>query len=76
MAIRDFNREYQDGARKMTDGIYAESASRMIGDPNFHRHNNIDAEVAERWKEDYSDAMLGAVTRAMARTLGYTISES
>jgi len=39
---------YNDGRRKMTDGIRAES--RMIGDVRFHQHENINTAVTDAWR--------------------------
>jgi amino acid adenylation domain-containing protein len=64
-------RPHSDSESKMVDGIYASSASRQIGDPNFHKHKGIDASVANAWKTEFSEASLGDVTRELAASLGY-----
>jgi amino acid adenylation domain-containing protein len=52
----DFKREmldlYRDSKSRMTDGLRAES--RMIGDVRFHEHRQIDASIADSWKEEWS----------------------
>ncbi len=60
---------YADGARKMTDGIHA--LSKMVGDVKFHQHRQVDARVAESWRQDYPEESLGEPTREMAAALGY-----
>jgi len=62
---------YRDGARRMTDGIHAES--RMLGDVKFHDHRTIDPSVAERWRERMDEAELGEPTRELAASLGYAL---
>jgi amino acid adenylation domain-containing protein len=64
-------RPYEDRARRMTDGIHAES--RMLGDVKFHTHSGIDATTAERWRDAYQEHFLGAPTVAMANALGYDL---
>ena len=64
-------RPYEDRRSRMTDGLYSES--RMIGDTKFHEHADIEAAVAERWREEYSEAALGEPTRQVARNLGYRL---
>jgi amino acid adenylation domain-containing protein len=55
--------------KRMTDGIHSES--RMMGDPKFHRHQGIDAKVADRWQE--ARGALRAETLELATRLGYEI---
>ncbi len=62
-------RPYEDKARRMTDGIHAES--RMLGDVKFHTYSGIDASTAERWREAYQEDFLGVPTARMANALGY-----
>lgn len=54
----------------MTDGVHA--ISRMMGDAKFHEHNTIDARVADRWQERYTEDFLGEITWLTAELLGYT----
>jgi amino acid adenylation domain-containing protein len=62
-------RPYEDRARRMTDGIHAES--RMLGDVKFHTYSRVEASVAERWKEHYGEDLLGDMTARLAASLGY-----
>ena len=61
---------------RMTDGLHA--ASRMIGDPKFHRHQAIDATAADRWKASLDHDFLAEETWNLARELGYsdTVAQS
>jgi len=54
---------------RMTDGLHA--ASRMMGDPKFHQHREIDAAAAERWRETEAEAPLARASRELAAVLGY-----
>ena len=65
----DMLRPYRDQKRRMTDGIY--TVSRMLGDVKFRAHADINAKVADRWKEYYKDDFLGDVTWQVAERLGY-----
>jgi acyl carrier protein/LPS sulfotransferase NodH len=58
-----------DDMDRMTDGVA--SASQMSGDLKFHLHNAINPGSAVRWKEFYSEDVLGAQTRELAGALGY-----
>ena len=62
-------------AARMTDGIHA--ASRMIGDPKFHRHGGISTASSERWRERFDHDFLDEATWALARRLGFeeTVAE-
>ena len=62
-------RPYEDGRRRMTDGLHAES--RMLGDVKFHSHREIEGEVAERWRETPGEDFLGEPTWDLAVTFGY-----
>jgi len=62
----------QDKKRRMTDGLHAES--RMLGDVKFHTHKKIDPNASERWRERYSEDILGDPTRMVAANLGYDLS--
>lgn len=55
--------------QRMTDGIH--EVSRMIGDPKFHQHKKIDADVAEQWKSAYDLDFLSDEASNLARLLGY-----
>ena len=65
----DMLQPYKSKEKKMTDGIYA--VSRMLGDVKFHEHKDIDAKVADRWKEYYTEDFLGDITWQLAESLGY-----
>ncbi len=60
--------EPYEGAR-MTDGIHAES--RMMGDPKFHRHRRVEAEVAARSRG--AGSPLRAETAELAASFGYDL---
>lgn len=62
----------QEKKRRMTDGLYAES--RMLGDVKFHSHKTIDSKASERWREQYSEDILGDLTLDVAHQLGYHIT--
>lgn len=55
--------------QRMTDGIH--QVSRMIGDPKFHQHKKIDANVAEQWKSAFDLDFLSDESFGLARLLGY-----
>lgn len=61
---------YQDAEQRMTDGIY--QTGRMIGDPKFHQHTGIRAEVATQWRDAYRADFLSPPTWALAEAFGYT----
>src|SRR5262249_15444374 len=58
---------------RMTDGI--RRAGRMMGDPKFHQHRQIEAGVADRWQGAshffQGAALLGGATWRLAERLGY-----
>ncbi|HBL25269.1 MAG TPA: hypothetical protein DD490_00360, partial [Acidobacteria bacterium] len=55
--------------KRMTDGLHG--AGRMMGDPKFHQHRQIDAGVADRYKDAPENAWLGEATWTLAERLGY-----
>lgn len=55
--------------KKMTDGIHG--LSRMLGDIKFHTHKQVEAKIADRWKQDHKEDFLGEVTWSLAERLGY-----
>jgi amino acid adenylation domain-containing protein len=65
----DMVKPYKDKENRMTDGIY--TVSRMLGDVKFHEYTDIDPNVAERWKTEFSDDFLGDMTWQVAELLGY-----
>ncbi|HYG61060.1 MAG TPA: condensation domain-containing protein, partial [Thermoanaerobaculia bacterium] len=62
-------RPYENRERRMTDGIHAES--RMLGDVKFHQHSGVDPAVAESWRGEEREDLLGDLTRQVAELLGY-----
>jgi amino acid adenylation domain-containing protein len=60
---------YEDSGSRMTDGIHA--LTKMVGDIKFHEHRQVDAGVADRWREEIEEDFLGAVTWDVAASLGY-----
>jgi acyl transferase domain-containing protein/thioesterase domain-containing protein len=60
---------YKEKKKRMTDGVYSEG--QMIGDPKFHRHKDINAGVAENWKQHYTEDFLGEPTLEVSKILGY-----
>ena len=69
----DMLQPYKEKHKRMTDGIH--EVSRMIGDVKFHEHRDIDASVAERWKQYYKVDFLGDITWQVAEKLGYSRPE-
>ena len=41
-----------------------------LGDPNFHKHDSIDAATADQWRAAYSEAVLTLETRRLMEALG------
>ncbi|MEM7347521.1 MAG: sulfotransferase, partial [Chloroflexota bacterium] len=62
---------YQDDKTRMTDGIHENSASRMIGDVKFHEHQQINPDVADRWRNDYTTDFLSDLGWQLAHSFGY-----
>lgn len=60
---------YEEMDQRMTDGV--DNASKMSGDLKFHLHHGINPEAATRWQRYYSEGILGAQTRELARQAGY-----
>ncbi len=54
---------------RMTDGVRREG--RMMGDPKFHRHRQIEATVADRWQAAAGLDTFGEATWRLAERLGY-----
>lgn len=59
----------KDKDKLMTDGIHG--LSRMLGDIKFHTHKEIDANIADRWKNDQAEDFLSDITWQTAHSLGY-----
>jgi amino acid adenylation domain-containing protein len=64
-------RPHHDRESKMVDGIYRDAASLQVGDPSFHKHSDLDASVADAWRDELTEDSLGDVTRELAAALGY-----
>ncbi len=60
---------YQEKNKRMTDGLRADS--RMLGDMKFHRYQDIDARIAEKWREHYQVDFLSDVTWKVAKSFNY-----
>lgn len=62
---------YKERQKRMTDGLYNVSESRMIGDVKFHGYKGIDMKAAERWKEVIATDYLSSMTWQLAEEVGY-----
>lgn len=60
---------YQEG--RLTDGLHRQSMG--VGDPNFLRHNSIDASLASSWKHTDFPHRLSADTVQLAEDFGYDV---
>lgn len=60
---------YENQAARMTDGVHAMSP--QVGDFNYQLHGELKADVAGRWKTEYTRDFLGEATWDMAAQLGY-----
>ena len=60
---------YSNQKDKMTDGIH--EVGLMIGDPKFHDHQKIDAQVADEWRNHVKEDFLSDYTWKIAQKLGY-----
>jgi len=58
---------------RMTDGVHQESLS--IGDPNFHKHKDIDPSLGEVWKNVKLQRRLGGFARRIVNELGYVMPD-
>ncbi len=56
---------------RMTDGV--NNTAMSLGDPNFLNHQQIDARLAETWKNIQLPAILGTYTQQLARQLKYEL---
>jgi hypothetical protein len=41
-----------------------------LGDPNFHQHQQVDAETADDWADRYQESWLRAETRQLMAEIG------
>jgi acyl transferase domain-containing protein/acyl-CoA synthetase (AMP-forming)/AMP-acid ligase II/pimeloyl-ACP methyl ester carboxylesterase/acyl carrier protein len=56
---------------RMTDGVYNTSMS--VGDPNFSNHKQIDAQLADTWKQIKLSHQLNPTTRSIADRFNYQL---
>jgi amino acid adenylation domain-containing protein len=61
-----------DGGR-MADGVHA--SSMPIGDPNFHKHDTIEADLGDAWRRVELPRRLGGFARRIADELGYQLPD-
>ena len=59
--------------KRLTDGLHRQSLS--VGDPNFTKHQGIDASLAETWQHAHLPRPLEPETALLARSLGYSLPE-
>ena len=67
----DMLKPYNERQKRMTDGLYSVSESRMIGDVKFHGYSSIEAKAAERWKDKIETDFLSDITWELAEAVGY-----
>ncbi len=60
---------YQEKRNRMTAGVHKES--RMLGDVNFHKHDNIDSSLAYSWRKHFSKDFLGEQTIEVMASYDY-----
>jgi acyl transferase domain-containing protein/acyl-CoA synthetase (AMP-forming)/AMP-acid ligase II/pimeloyl-ACP methyl ester carboxylesterase len=58
---------------RMTDGV--NNTAMSLGDPNFLKHQSIDAHLAETWKAIKLPGMLSKYTQQLAQQLNYELPE-
>nr|WP_322785848.1 hybrid fatty acyl-AMP ligase/type I polyketide synthase [Stanieria cyanosphaera] len=58
---------------RMTDGV--NNAGMSVGDPNFLNHKQIDANLANAWREIRLPIVLDTLTQTIARQLNYELLE-
>lgn len=56
---------------RMTEGVYQSSLS--ISDPNFLKHNSVDASLGDKWKSIQLPHRLGEETRQIANQFNYEL---
>jgi acyl transferase domain-containing protein/acyl-CoA synthetase (AMP-forming)/AMP-acid ligase II/pimeloyl-ACP methyl ester carboxylesterase len=56
---------------RMTDGVHRTSMS--LGDPNFGKHQQIDANLGEKWREIKLTRILNPFTQQIANKLNYEL---
>jgi len=65
----DMIQPYVEKKKRMTDGVYSEGL--MIGDMKFYKHKSINAQVADQWRQDYTQDFLAGPTLELADRIGY-----
>ena len=58
---------------RMTDGLHESSMS--LGDPNFRTHQQIDAQLAETWREIKLPVLLNTYAQQIANNLQYELPQ-
>jgi hypothetical protein len=61
---------YEERWQRMTDPI--RPMTWATGDPKFHAHTEINADVADRWRQVYHEDFLWTETWRVAELLGYS----
>jgi acyl transferase domain-containing protein/acyl-CoA synthetase (AMP-forming)/AMP-acid ligase II/pimeloyl-ACP methyl ester carboxylesterase/acyl carrier protein/NAD(P)-dependent dehydrogenase (short-subunit alcohol dehydrogenase family) len=56
---------------RMTDGVHHTSMS--LGDPNFGKHQQIEADLGEKWREIQLPRILNSFTQQIANKLNYEL---
>ena len=61
---------YQSQTKRMVDGIHP--LSKMLGDVKFHQHSTVEADAADRWRQQLEAGdLLADETWSIAEHLGY-----
>jgi amino acid adenylation domain-containing protein len=61
---------YQSQTKRMVDGIHP--LSKMLGDVKFHQHSTVEADAADRWRQQLQAGdLLADETWTIAERLGY-----
>ena len=58
---------------RMTDGVNETAMS--LGDPNFHKHRQIDAQLAEAWRKIELPSRLDVYSQQLAKQLQYELPQ-
>ena len=56
---------------RMTDGVHSQSMS--VGDPNFLQHSQIEANLAQAWRDIHLPSPLQPITRKVCSELNYEL---
>jgi acyl transferase domain-containing protein/acyl-CoA synthetase (AMP-forming)/AMP-acid ligase II/pimeloyl-ACP methyl ester carboxylesterase/acyl carrier protein len=57
--------------KRMTEGV--SDISMSVGDPNFNKHERIEAELANNWKNIHLPYQLNPLTQQIAQSIGYEL---